>query len=86
MDVLHLVTSNNTIINTNNKQTIEYNISTIQSILSIPHIHVFQRNHIAIHTFGTFRIIFNHFESIFSQTGIYSIIKLSVNGHFPKLL
>ena len=43
MDILHLVTSNNTIININSKQTIEYNINTIQSILSIPHIHVFQR-------------------------------------------
>ena len=53
MDILHLVTSNNTIINTNSKQTIEYNTSTIRSILSIPQIHIFQRNHIAIHTFGT---------------------------------
>ena len=53
MDVLHLVTSNNTIININSKQAIEYNISTIRSILSIPHIHVFQRIHIAICTFGT---------------------------------
>ena len=54
MNVLHLVTSNNTIINTNIKQTIEYNINTTQSILSIPHIHVFsKKNHIAIHTFGT---------------------------------
>ena len=53
MDVLHLVTSNNTIINTNNKQIIKYNTSTIRSILSIPCIHVFQGNHIAIHTFGT---------------------------------
>ena len=38
MDVLHLVTSNNTIININNKQIAEYNISTTQSILSIPYI------------------------------------------------
>ena len=71
MDILHLVTSNNTIISTNSKQTIEYNISTIRSILSISDIRVFQRrNHIAICTFGTFRIIFNHFETIFSQTGV----------------
>ena len=55
MDVLHLVISNNTIININSKQDIEYNISTIQSILSIPYIHVFQRIYIAIHTFGTLR-------------------------------
>ena len=55
MDVLHLVTSNNTIININSKQSIEYNINTIQSILSIPHIHVFQRIHVAIHIFGTLR-------------------------------
>ena len=53
MDVLHLVTSNNTIININSKQTIEYSISTIQSILSIPHIHIFQGSHMAIPTFGT---------------------------------
>ena len=53
MDVLHLVTSNNTIININSKQTIEYNISNIQSILSIPHIHIFQGSHMTIHTFGT---------------------------------
>ena len=44
MDVLHLVTSNNTIININSKQAIEYNINTIRSIL-----------HIAIHIFGTLR-------------------------------
>ena len=52
MDILHLVTSNNTIININSKQAIKYNINTIQSILSIPHIHIFQRIHIAIHIFG----------------------------------
>ena len=51
MDVLHLVTSNNTIINIINKQIIKYNISTIRSILSIPFIHIFQGNHVAIHTF-----------------------------------
>ena len=55
MDVLHLVISNNTIININSKQDIKYNISTIQSILSIPHIHVFQKICIMIHTFGTLR-------------------------------
>ena len=55
MDVLHLVISNNTIININSKKVIKYNISTIQSILSIPHIHVFQRIYIVIHTFGTIR-------------------------------
>ena len=55
MDVLHLVTSNNTIININSKKAIEYNINTIQSILSIPHIHVFQRIHIVICIFGTLR-------------------------------
>ena len=38
MDVLHLVTLNNTIINTVSKQIIEYNISTTQSILSISYI------------------------------------------------
>ena len=53
MDVLHLVTSNNTIININNKQITEYSISTIQSTLSIPCIHILQGNCIAIHTFGT---------------------------------
>ena len=53
MDILHLVTSNNTIININSKQTIEYNINTTKSILSIPHIHVFQRIHIMIHILGT---------------------------------
>ena len=53
MDVLHLVISNNTIINMNSKQGIEYNISTIRSILSIPHIHVFLRIYIVIHTFST---------------------------------
>ena len=52
MHVLHLVISNNTIININSKQTIEYNISTIQSILSIPHICIFQGSHMTIHTFG----------------------------------
>ena len=41
MDVLHLVTSNNTIININNKQITEYSISTIWSILSIPYIPIF---------------------------------------------
>ena len=55
MDVLHLVTSNNTIININSKQIIKYNISTIQSILSIPHIHIFQGSHMTIHTFGMLR-------------------------------
>ena len=55
MDVLHLVTLNNTIMNINSKQITEYSISTIQSILSIPCIHIFQGNHIAIHTFGTSR-------------------------------
>ena len=55
MDVLHLVISNNTIININSKQDIEYNISTIRSILSIPHIHAFQRISIVICTFGTLR-------------------------------
>ena len=55
MDVLHLVILKNTIININSKQDIEYNISTIQSTLSIPYIHVFQRIHIVIHTFGTLR-------------------------------
>ena len=55
MDVLHLVISNNTIINISSKQDIEYNTSTIQSILSIHHIHVFQRIHIVIHIFGTLR-------------------------------
>ena len=53
MDILHLVVSNNTIININSKEAIEYNISTILSILSIPHIHVFQRSYIVIRTFGT---------------------------------
>ena len=38
MDVLHLVTSNNTIMNISNKQIAEYSISTTQSILSIPYI------------------------------------------------
>ena len=55
MDVLHLEISNNTIININSKQDIEYNISTTQSILSIPHIHTFQRISIVIHTFSTLR-------------------------------
>ena len=41
MDVLHLEISNNTIININSKQDIEYNISTTRSILSIPHIHTY---------------------------------------------
>ena len=59
MDVLHLVISNNTIININSKENIEYNISTIQSILSIPHIHVFQRIYIVIHTFSTLRPFLN---------------------------
>ena len=53
MDVLHLVTSKTTIININNKQITEYSISTIRSILYIPHIHIFQGNCIAICTFGT---------------------------------
>ena len=55
MDVLHLVISNNTIININSKHDIKYNMSTIRSILSIPHIHAFQRIYIVIHTFGTLR-------------------------------
>ena len=55
MDVLHLEISNNTIININSKQNIEYNISTIQSILSMSHIHSFQRIFIVIHTFSTLR-------------------------------
>ena len=55
MDVLHLEISNSTIININSKQDIEYNINTIQSILSIPHIHAFQRISIVIHTFSTLR-------------------------------
>ena len=55
MDVLHLEISNNTIININSKQAIEYNINTIQSIMSIPHIHAFQRIPIVIHTFSTLR-------------------------------
>ena len=55
MDVLDLEISNNTIININSKQDIEYNINTIQSILSIPHIHAFQRIPIVIHTFSTLR-------------------------------
>ena len=55
MYVLHLEISNNTIININSKQDIEYNISTTQSILSIPHIHTFQRISIVIHTFSTLR-------------------------------
>ena len=66
MDVLHLVTSNNTIININSKKAIEYNINTIQSILSIPHIHVFQRIHIAVHTFGTL-------GSFLTTLGLYSL-------------
>ena len=53
MDILHLVTSNNTIININNKEIIEYNINTTQSILSIPYIHAFQRICIAICISGT---------------------------------
>ena len=40
MDVLHLEISNNTIININSKQDIEY-ISTTQSILAILHIHAY---------------------------------------------
>ena len=55
MDVLHLEISNNTIININSKQDIEYNINTIRSILSILHIHAFQRIPIVIHTFCTLR-------------------------------
>ena len=49
----HLVTSNNTIMNINSKQITEYSISTTRSILSIPFIHIFQGNHIAVHTFDT---------------------------------
>ena len=55
MDVLHLEISNNTIININSKEDIEYNISTTRSILSIPHIHTFQRISIVICTFSTLR-------------------------------
>ena len=75
MDILHLIISNNTIININSKQTIEYSISTIQSILSIPHIHIFQGSHIDNLYFWHFRIIFNHFKSIFSQTSVYIIVE-----------
>ena len=53
MDILHLVTSDNTIININNKQITEYSMSTIHSILSIPYIHIFQGTCIMICTFGT---------------------------------
>ena len=53
MDVLHLVTLNNTIMNINSKQITEYSISITQSILSIPCIHIFQGNHIVVHTFDT---------------------------------
>ena len=53
MDILHLVTSNNTIMNINSKQITEYSISTTQSILSIPCIHIFQGNGIAVCTFDT---------------------------------
>ena len=42
MDVLHLVTLNNTIININSNQITEYSIITTQSILSIPYIHIFK--------------------------------------------
>ena len=72
MDVLHLEISNNTIINTNSKQDIKYNISTIQSILSIPHIHAFQRISIVIHTFSTLRPLLTilklyHLKLVFIQ-------------------
>ena len=42
MDVLHLVTLDNTIININSKQITEYIISTTWSILSIPYICIFK--------------------------------------------
>ena len=37
---LHLVTSNNTFMNINNKQITEYSINTTRLILSIPCIHI----------------------------------------------
>ena len=73
MDVLHLEISNNTIININSRQDIKYNISTIQSILSILHIHAFQRISIVICTFSTLRpflTILNlfHLKLVFIQS------------------
>ena len=72
MDVLHLVTLNNTIININSKQITEYSISTTQSILSIPYIHIFQGNGIAVHTLGTFKVTFDTFKSTFPH--VYQVI------------
>ena len=54
MDVLHLVTLNNTIINTVSKQIIEYNISTYP-VNSVHFLYSIQGNSIAIHTLGTSR-------------------------------
>ena len=73
MDVLHLEISNNTIININSKQDIKYNISTTQSILSIPHIHAFQRISNVICTFSTLRPFLTilklyHLKSVFIQS------------------
>ena len=72
MDILHLEISSNTIININSKQDIEYNISTAQSLLSIPHIHTFQSVSIVIHTFNTLRPFLTilklyHFKLMFIQ-------------------
>ena len=75
MEVLHLVTSKNTIININSKQAIKYNISTIQLILSIPHIHVFQRSHIAIHTFGILGSFLTTLRLYSLKAGVYTIIE-----------
>ena len=72
MDVLHLEISNNTIININSRQDIKYNISTIQSTLSIFYIHASQRILIVIHTFSTSRPFLSilklfHLEVVFIQ-------------------
>ena len=86
MDVLHLVTSNNTIINTNSKQTIKYSISTIRSILSIPHIHIFQGSHMTIHTFGTLGSFLTTLNLYFLNLVFTLSLSETQNGHSLKLL
>ena len=86
MDVLHLEILNNTIININSKQDIKYNISTIQSILSMFHIHSFQRIPIGDSYFQHFKTISNHFKAIPPQIGVYTTIGLGINDLFSKLL
>ena len=68
MDVLHLVTSNNTMMKTSNMQIAIYNMSTIRSILSM-HYTLFNGFGVVIRTprhlyatFDVFMLIFPHFD------------------------